>query len=601
MANCYSSKLCITPDGRKALIGTIKSDVVLNDLLTNQVIMNLFHSNRPITAVNMTPDCRRIIAGAMNGTVLFWDKKNGVRYYQLENAEMEISAVCLSADGRIAATGSKNGVIYVWDFKNGTIINSINNNCISTKTDSIYSLNITADGYFLVSSSGIQQNILAIYNIKVLAQQDYLQEHSNYTKVVKVSCNNLLGVSQPGDVPNLTLWDIHSGHIIKVLEGDIENSSPFAISLDSRRIVSGSSQGFLSIRDIEAEQSIHTENGHNEKADILELTPDGIHAISASANKNLILWNLITGDISRKIPIHEELYDITLSQDGRYAITGIYNSNIIIWDIELGKGLFALRGHNHWATVFHMNPDGRCVLSGSVDENLILWQLKTGKLLHTFEGHSGIIYDICLTPDGRRAVSAAQDGHVIIWDIMTGIPQLDKKYHIDTIRGIKVTPDGSSVLVMFQDNTFEIFEINCGQKIAHFADIRILTCIYPYAYGIFCGTMNGEAIVIKATKDIYCPGPGILTAKHIWNFTSKKYSCLTASCPFCATDFKPEHTVVNTIKAIFRSSGLEIDDSPCLSLTKECWEEPRLLSSCPKCKEALKFNPFLVDPEGISL
>ena len=59
--------------------------------------------------------------------------------------------------------------------------------------------------------------------------------------------------------------------------------------------------------------------------------------------------------------------------------------------------------------------------------------------------------------------------------------------------------------------------------------------------------------------------------------------------------------ILETIRTIYQSSGLGPNNSSCLSLPKDCWEEPRLLSACPKCKEALRFNPFIVDPEGMSL
>jgi hypothetical protein len=32
-----------------------------------------------------------------------------------------------------------------------------------------------------------------------------------------------------------------------------------------------------------------------------------------------------------------------------------------------------------------------------------------------------------------------------------------------------------------------------------------------------------------------------------------------------------------------------------LELPDEAWEEPKLLSECPKCGGKLKFNPFIVD------
>jgi hypothetical protein len=38
---------------------------------------------------------------------------------------------------------------------------------------------------------------------------------------------------------------------------------------------------------------------------------------------------------------------------------------------------------------------------------------------------------------------------------------------------------------------------------------------------------------------------------------------------------------------------LRPEQSPCLELPEEAWEEPGLLSYCPKCSGELKFNPFM--------
>lgn len=39
---------------------------------------------------------------------------------------------------------------------------------------------------------------------------------------------------------------------------------------------------------------------------------------------------------------------------------------------------------------------------------------------------------------------------------------------------------------------------------------------------------------------------------------------------------------------------LILEDQLNTELSDNVWEEPGLLSECPKCKEKLKFNPFLV-------
>ncbi|MBU2650977.1 MAG: hypothetical protein KKA81_08580 [Bacteroidetes bacterium] len=48
-----------------------------------------------------------------------------------------------------------------------------------------------------------------------------------------------------------------------------------------------------------------------------------------------------------------------------------------------------------------------------------------------------------------------------------------------------------------------------------------------------------------------------------------------------------------TLDSIKKKYLLVPDQSPCLELPDEAWEHPGLLLECPKCKEKLKFNPFI--------
>jgi hypothetical protein len=48
-----------------------------------------------------------------------------------------------------------------------------------------------------------------------------------------------------------------------------------------------------------------------------------------------------------------------------------------------------------------------------------------------------------------------------------------------------------------------------------------------------------------------------------------------------------------TIDRIIKKAGLKSEQSTCLELPDEAWEDPGLLINCPNCKASLKFNPFI--------
>lgn len=53
--------------------------------------------------------------------------------------------------------------------------------------------------------------------------------------------------------------------------------------------------------------------------------------------------------------------------------------------------------------------------------------------------------------------------------------------------------------------------------------------------------------------------------------------------------------VLDAIRGLARAAGMGDDQPPSVSLPDEVWEEPGLLSECPRCRQPLRFNPFVVD------
>ncbi|MDJ0508613.1 MAG: hypothetical protein QNJ64_05065, partial [Crocosphaera sp.] len=104
---------------------------------------------------------------------------------------------------------------------------------------------------------------------------------------------------------------------------------------------------------------IHTFIGHNHSVNAVCVTPDGLKVVSASDDKTLKLWDLLTG-----------------------------------------KELLTLTGHNDSVNGVCVTPDGLKVVSASADETLKLWDLLTGEQLLTLTGHNDSVNGVCVTPDG---------------------------------------------------------------------------------------------------------------------------------------------------------------------------------------------------------
>ena len=215
------------------------------------------------------------------------------------------------------------------------------------------------------------------------------------------------------------------------------------------------------------------------------------------------------------------------------------------------------RGHTGTVKAVSLTPDGRLAVSGSHDKTLRVWDVETGQCLSILEGHTSGVYAVSLTPDGRRAVSGSGDKTLRVWNVESG-----------------------QCLVMIS------------------APITSIAIKYPQ---IVVGLESGEVYILEIQR-LKIEKP-IITPVRLWLYGIKGKQGrwddnITALCEWCGKRLVTEKKILDMIAGITRDARLSPDDSPCLKLPAEAFNDPRLVSQCPHCHQPLKFNPFVVDNRG---
>jgi hypothetical protein len=339
-------------------------------------------------------------------------------------------------------------------------------------------------------------------------------------------------------------------------------------------------------------QALQILRGHTSEVHALSITPDGQRAISGSGDKNCIFWDMATGQVLQTLKGHTDFVNVLyITPDGQRAISDSGDKTCILWDLGTGQALQTFKGNTTEAISF--TPDGKRVISGSEDNTCILWDLSTGQELLILRGHDYEVHALSISPDGKRAISGSRDKTCILWDLMTGQALHTLRGHTGRINTISITSDGQRAISGSEDNTCILWDLETGKKLAIFTTDSPVLTLKSYFKGILLGCYSGEVIILNADTNLLCPGTAVTTARQIWNFELQKYQELSADCPLCGHRFAPSASVLETIEKITKKAELNPEQSPCLELPKEIWDEPGLLDNCPKCGERLKFNPFV--------
>ncbi len=392
-----------------------------------------------------------------------------------------------------------------------------------------------------------------------------------------------------------------------------------AFSPDSQKIVSGAEDGSIKIWDAETGKERATLKGHTDRVGVCAFGPDGRCIVSGSDDNTLKLWGAETGkeratlkgDISR-------VRACAFSPDGRCIVSDSYGNILKLWDAETGEELAMLIDSvGDWlltamnrgirvagVTACTFSPDGRIILSASLDKTLKLWDAETRNIRSMLRGHTNSVHDCAYSPDGRRIISASSDKTLKLWNAQTLKELATFKGHTTGVSACAYSPDGRRIISASQDKILKLWDAETGEELATLTDpnIKMYACAFsPDGKRIVLGGASGQIFLlsIENIKNIEPSLPfatpvrmqifGERGKRGYWDETIK------ATCQWCGKRFPVASQILDVIKTINHDADLSPDQSPCLELPDEAWDDANLLSECSLCHKLLKFNPFIVD------
>lgn len=164
--------------------------------------------------------------------------------------------------------------------------------------------------------------------------------------------------------------------------------------------------------------------GHGGRIFAVALTLDGNSVASGGDDGILRIWDMRTGDLTRKFSGHDgAITCLALSGDGAICLTGGSDGNVGIWDMTGRRRLGMLSGHSRGVVSLAISKDSRHAAISGFDENVKIWSLPSGeeeRVLFIKSDTSAGIGALAFTPDGHRLVVMPFDGTGQVWDWQAG-------------------------------------------------------------------------------------------------------------------------------------------------------------------------------------
>jgi ankyrin repeat protein/WD40 repeat protein len=347
------------------------------------------------------------------------------------------------------------------------------------------------------------------------------------------------------------------------------------------------------------------------------MSSDGRKAVVCGKDQSPAVLDLSQPDKITNLavePVGIVFFTMALSQDNRYLAVGTYTKQIYIWDFLTLKLIQTLTGHDGAITSLCFSTTGKKIISATggvsnfywqgfdvpTDSIIRVWDLLTGACDCVLTGHQGPVRCLRVLHNKKILLSACDGGFIKQWDMTTWecIKTISTGHPISNIHIINET-----VAIAQTRNGLSAYDLADGLKIT---TIPIAGITHTNISGgkILVGKDSGHiefyelfvnGSIVKSSNNPL-PTESVRLWERDQEFPNGKWSDrITSVCNYCGALFTTPSNILDIIKQINKDNQVGPDDSPCLKLPDEAWDEPKLLFECPKCGGKLKSNPFVVD------
>lgn len=326
-----------------------------------------------------------------------------------------VTSIAVSSDGGKLVSGSLDNTIAVRNPADGAVLKSIT-------APAPASTGFAADGVRLVAGGG--DKILRLFDANAGSTlQEYPASAEVITSVaISPDGKALASTDAKGAI---SLWTTPVDKTPGILLTVFDRPGPAvgcAFLADGKTVVAASSDKIVRFFELPPPSVVQLA-GHKAQVYGVAISPDGAQAATASADNNIILWDLANGTALKTLSGHKaQVYCVAFSPDGKQLVSGSGDKTVTLWDIAEGKALKSFEGAGDAVYQVAFTGDGTHVLGAGVDKLIHLWEVASGQEVKTFSGAPDEVYGMAISPSGKRVATSGYAGSLIIWDMESAKP-----------------------------------------------------------------------------------------------------------------------------------------------------------------------------------
>ena len=231
--------------------------------------------------------------------------------------------------------------------------------------------------------------------------------------------------------------------------------------------------------DLIAREQTNIYEGHEGPILCMAITSDNCFLVSGSEDQTMIVWDLNSDNIRKKIAHKSPISAIEFSRLGDKIISASWDMTIKIWKFSDFQLEGVLKGHSDFIRTLALSPDGNILASSGRDRIIIIWDLTTQKEKNRFED-SATVLSLKFSEYGDFLISAGNDKTIKIWNMRKSKLKQRSEAHSDAVTSLAMTSDGHTFVSGSFDKTLKVWTIEKDPEMHLLNNYEILAlAVFP--------------------------------------------------------------------------------------------------------------------------
>jgi WD40 repeat protein len=488
-------------DGSRLLTASMDASTRVWRTADGELAFALSHAGA-VWDAEFSEDGKRIVTASIDKTALLWNAADGERLAEIKEHKAGVKRAAFLPNGSLV-TADGSGMTLVSTTSGKTTLAIATSSVSPIENRAVNDIAISHDGKWIATaSSDGSTKVWSASTGKLVVE---VEGNGGGIRQVLFSPNGQqVVVSDYGD--NTRIWSLAAASAamnisiergfcsqgtfspdgLRMIVSDCSSDRPRIVcSADGSTISHLEAEGASQVRFSPSGSQILTRdtvmdargksvfwlNGHSNSISRSEFSPNGRYIVTASRDKNAIVWNAKDGSQIVKLPHDDRLHSASFSKDSRMVATAGHGGSAVVWSAESGAKQRAFRSDKPLRSIA-FSPNSQRILAGSDEGIARVWELAgppKGRVLH---GHTGSVRHVAFSPDGLLAITAGER-EVMLWDAsqFALIAKLDGGKG-GGVSGVQFSRDSKRVLMSTQNYRAAVYETQRGALIGYVDGIK---------------------------------------------------------------------------------------------------------------------------------